>query len=215
MKNILDDLTRIKELDKSNMLGLLEDFPGQLGKASAVVRDVRLDGYDEISNIVFSGLGGSAIGGDVVRCCLADELNVPFVVNRDYRIPSFVSPKTLFFASSYSGNTEETISAYKNARKKKANTLVITSGGILEGMARSEKSPCIKIPGGLPPRCALGYSFFPMLVLLRKLGIIKGKSEDIDSAIKRMRELEKRAIGVSVLSSSNTREMITSLFGAD
>ena len=153
MAEKLDDLKYIKALDKSDMLGLLIDLPGQIEKAMAIAKDARLEmDIGSISNVVFAGVGGSAIGGDVIKCCLADELNIPFIVNRDYFVTEFINSKTLFFASSYSGNTEETIGAYKDAKKKSAKIIVITSGGILEKMAKEDNYPVVKIPGGMPPR---------------------------------------------------------------
>ena len=215
MKNILDDLRHIKKLDKSGMLGLLEDFPAQIAKANGVAKGVKLDNYEEISNIVFSGLGGSAIGGDVVRCCLADELSIPFVVNRDYHIPFFVSPKTLFFASSYSGNTEETISAYQMAKESKAKIIVMTSGGELKKLAESDGYPVIEIPEKtMPPRAALGYSFAPVLGVLSKIKLIKDKTRDIDEAIEVISGLRDELTGPKVPIKDNlSKEIASELLG--
>lgn len=211
MKNILDDLGQIRKLDKSDMLGLLEDFPSQIKKASGIAQGVKLDSYEDISNVVFSGLGGSAIGGDVVRCCLADELSIPLVVNRDYRIPFFVGPKTLFFASSYSGNTEETISAYNMAKAKKARIIIMTSGGELKKLAENDGYPVIEIPEKtMPPRVALGYSFAPVLGVFSKIKLIKDKTKDIDEAIDVISALRDELTGQKVAFKDNLPKQIAS-----
>jgi glucose/mannose-6-phosphate isomerase len=209
MKNILDDLAQIKKLDKLDMLGLLEDFPDQIEKASGIAKNVKLEGYGEVSNIVFSGLGGSAIGGDVARCCLADELNMPFVVNRDYRIPFFTGPGTLFFASSYSGNTEETLSAYDMAKKSRARIIVMTSGGELKKLAESDGYPVIEIPEKtMPPRAALGYSFTPVLTVFAKIGLIKDKARDIEEAIEVISALRDKLTGQKIPAEKNLSKQI-------
>ena len=122
-----------------------------------------------IRNIVVTGLGGSAIGGDLLRSYTSATLPVPMIVNRNYVLPEFVDRQSLVIVSSYSGGTEETISAHLDARKRKANVLCITSGGETERLAKKFRQPVIKIPKGLPPRAALGYSFFPLLLAMQKM----------------------------------------------
>jgi glucose/mannose-6-phosphate isomerase len=119
----------------------------------------------------------------VLRSYLADELKVPFLVNRAYALPRFVGPKTLVIISSYSGNTEETNTAHREAIKRKAKILCITSGGTTARLAKARRSSLIIVPGGLPPRAALGYSFFPLLLALTRMGFIKSKIRDIKETI--------------------------------
>jgi glucose/mannose-6-phosphate isomerase len=180
------------------MLALLLDFPGQLGRACEITRDVKFArAKGSISNVVFSGLGGSAIGGDLIKCFVADEIKVPFVINRDYGVPAFVNSKTLFFASSYSGNTEETASAYKEARRKKAKIVVLSSAGQLERMARLDGYPVVKVPEkNIPPRCALAYSFIPALDILAKVGLIGDKNKDINETIEVIGGLRDGVVGI-------------------
>jgi len=181
----LDDL---KRNDPQNMYGLIAGFPRQveqavrIGSSASVRFPVR-----NIQNIVLTGLGGSAIGGDLLRSYLSEELTVPLIVNRHYRLPSFVTRKTLVIVSSYSGNTEETISAYKDAVQRKARVICISTGGEVSAMAKKMKHPVIKTPPGLQPRAALGYSFFPLLVVLSRLKFIKSKKKDIAETIKLLR----------------------------
>lgn len=125
---------------------------------------------NNFSSILFCGLGGSAISGDLLSDYLYGELNIPFIVARGYNLPAFVNEKTLVILSSYSGNTEETISCFEQALKRKSQIVVITSGGKIEEIASSKKIPVIKIPGGFQPRYALGFSFYSLLKLIQELG---------------------------------------------
>jgi glucose/mannose-6-phosphate isomerase len=170
----------IFSVDTSNMYALIKGFPAQVREAvrignSAVFRK-KPKGIDRI---VLCGLGGSAIGGDLLRSYLAEELTVPFLVNRTYTLPAFVGRTTLVIVSSYSGNTEETNAAHREAIKRKAKVLCISSNGTTEKLAKSKRTPLIRIPAGLPPRAALGYSFFPLLIALERLGFVRSKTRSI------------------------------------
>ena len=198
MANRLDDLKYISKLDKSKMLALLTGFSDQLKDASEYVRGQVLPKAAGISNIVFTGMGGSAIAGDLVKGALSNELKAPFIVNRDYYLPGFVSSRILLFVSSYSGDTEETLSAYKAAKRKKARIVVITSGGALGKMASKDGYPLIKIPAGIPPRAALGYLFVPALTVLSKMGLIKDKEKDINEAVNVLTGLRRDFLGPDV-----------------
>src|SRR5690606_16401220 len=121
--------------------------------------------WPAVRSVVVVGMGGSAIGGDLARGLLEQELRVPMMVQRDYSLPAFVDEGTLVVASSYSGNTEETLAAFDDARRRGAPLCVITTGGKLAQMAEGVVLARIQIPGGLQPRAALGYSVVPLLVL--------------------------------------------------
>lgn len=177
-------LEEIKAVDRSGMYDLLRSFPDQVRAAVDIGTNARLTlNVKGIKHIVLTGLGGSAIGGDLLRSYLAGELRIPFLVNRSYTLPRFVGPETLVMVSSYSGNTEETNAAHREAVKRRAKILCISSNGVTEKLARGKKSPLVKIPGGLPPRAALGYSFFPLLIALTKLKLIKDRGRDIRETI--------------------------------
>ena len=189
-----EDITKI---DLSNMLTLLGDFPNQVREALAIGEnaDVHMRTAG-IRNIVMCGLGGSAIGGDVLRSYLAGDLKVPFIVNRHYTLPKFVGPDSLVIISSYSGNTEETTTAHREALRRKARLLCVSSNGITEQLARRARSPFIKVPGGLPPRAALGYSFFPLLLALTRLGFIKSRQKEITETVALLDEHARRYAGL-------------------
>lgn len=206
----LYDLKEIKKYDKSGMLDLVESFPEQCLRAKDIGMAFKVPGdlKPKYRNIVFIGVGGSAIGADLVRSYIADEAKVPIFVNRNYTLPNFVDENSLVVAASYSGNTEETLSAYKDAKSKKAALVAITSGGELESLARQDNYPHMTIPKGLPPRCALGYSFFPSLILLSKLGIIEDKSSEIYAAIDILKDLRNKKIGFNVKGKNNLAKSI-------
>src|SRR3972149_6331359 len=177
-------LEEIKRLDPKGMYNWIRDFPKQVEDAVRIGTKAKVKlQVKGIQNIVLTGLGGSAIGGGLLRSYLADEPEGPLVVNRHYVLPAFVTSKSLVIVSSYSGNTEETISAHRDAAKRKARVLCISTNGETERLAKKYKHPLITIPGGLSPRAALGYSFFPLLVVLGRLGLIKSKTRDIKETI--------------------------------
>jgi glucose/mannose-6-phosphate isomerase len=177
----LDD---IKRIDQSGMYDRLFDFHSQVEDAVRIGKGASLKlGVRGVANIVLTGMGGSAIGGDLLRSYLVDELSVPFIVNRHYALPRFVDRRSLVIVSSYSGNTEETIAAHRDAIKRKARILCITTGGEAERLAVRHRQPVIKIPAGFQSRAALGYSFFPLLLALCRLGLVKQRAKDIRETI--------------------------------
>ncbi len=160
-------------IDNSNMLKAIEDFPNQCKTALELPKGMSISG--KFDKIVVCGMGGSAVGGDLLKAYMHDS-KIPVFVIRDYKVPEFVDENTLLFAVSYSGNTEETISAYQDALKKKAKIVTVTSGGFLANEAKK----VIKVPAGLQPRAALGYLFFPVLGVLANSGIVDVKGKEID-----------------------------------
>jgi glucose/mannose-6-phosphate isomerase len=187
----LSNIASIKKIDRSGMLKLIESFPEQCEDAARIGYSFRIpDSYRrKYDNITVTGLGGSAIGADIIRSYIADEARSPVFVNRNYGLPAFVGRNSLVVASSYSGDTEETLSAYAYAKAKHAAIIAVTSGGKLEAAAVKDGYPVITIPGRLPPRAALGYSSIPLLILLAKIGLIGGKKSELGGAIDNLRRM--------------------------
>ncbi len=136
---------------------------------------------DQINKIIVSGLGGSAISGDLLKNFLKDELSVPVIVNRNYFLPSFADEKTLLIASSYSGNTEETLASFSEAVKKGCKIICISTGGKLENLAQEHSVAFIRLQKGFQPRYALGLSFFTLLKVFEKLELISSQNEFTES----------------------------------
>ena len=161
------------QIDPQDMFGAIYNFSDQITKAMEIGKNIILNkDYSNCKNIVVIGMGGSAIGGDVVRTIVNEDLKIPLYINRNYTLPNWVNEETLVICSSYSGNTEESLNAYDCALKKDAMICGISTGGKLSELLRSKKLDLIKIPGGLQPRAALAYSFVPMLYLLNKIGFV-------------------------------------------
>lgn len=183
----------INQYDPKGMRNLILNFPQQAEEAVTIGNAAKIKlNTKNVEQIIVSGLGGSAIGGDLIRAYFADKCEVPVIVNRHYYFPKYVGTNSLVIISSYSGNTEETTASYKDAIKRKAKIFCITSGGEVERMAKKYKHPYIKIPGGLPPRAALGYSFFTMLIALSKLGFIKDQKKEIKETLALLSDLSSR-----------------------
>jgi glucose/mannose-6-phosphate isomerase len=179
------DLNELRRtVDPSDMLGLVLSFPAQMedawGTGRSFAAEIRPAGYRQV---VVLGMGGSAIGGDMLRSMLGDRLSVPLVSCRDYRAPAWVGSESLVIVSSYSGNTGETLSAYSSVRGLGAKVAAVSSGGRLEEICSEDGVPLCKIPGGMPPRAAIAYSFFPMIQVLRSAGVARFEDAEFDEAL--------------------------------
>jgi glucose/mannose-6-phosphate isomerase len=186
---ILDDRGATLACDRGGMHRHLEAFPLQLREALDIGRGAPLTlSASGVRSIVVAGMGGSAIGAEIAAGYLAGAIGVPFHVVRNYDVPAFVGPDAVVVAASYSGNTEETLAAYRAAHARGARLACITTGGELGRLAAANGHDLVRIPSGLPPRAALGYSLVPLLVLLGRLGIAPDPEADIADAIAVSRE---------------------------
>jgi len=172
---MIDDLRKISQLDSDDALGLAERQTEQLRFAF----DFQFEPSGEILNVVVGGMGGSALAASMIVSWPGPK--VPFIVNRQYSVPNFVNEKTLFVASSYSGNTEEILSALDDAQDKGAQIFVITAGGKLEEIASERDYPTAKIPGGLQPRMAVLYNYRALIELLERAGLETGLIDELES----------------------------------
>ena len=161
------------EIDKDDMYQSIWDFPENIIDAIELSENITLKNeYLDVNNIIIAGMGGSAIGGDVVYSLIKNEIKIPFVVNRGYDLPAWANSSTLIICSSYSGNTEETISILEEAKSLGAKVIGITTGGVLESLCKNYSFDFVNIPSGLQPRAALAFSFIPLLYILKKTSLI-------------------------------------------
>ncbi len=180
-------------VDKSNIKSILFDFHIQIRESRKIYEkaDVKLNNK-KIRNIIYFGMGGSAIAGDLLFDVFFDELKVPINIIRSYFSPSYCDEHTLIIVSSYSGNTEETISAVSHAMDKGAQVVAVTSGGKLMEMAKENKWNLVMIPDGLPPRQALGYLFFPLYHLLGSFELIIKYKKDLGNLARFVQNIAQR-----------------------
>ncbi|MFN8015368.1 MAG: bifunctional phosphoglucose/phosphomannose isomerase [Acidimicrobiia bacterium] len=177
-------------MDSINFTKMTLDLPEQFQIAldSAKVVDVSpLEGI-EFTSIIVLGMGGSGVSGDVVSAVASQSCKVPVIVCKNYELPEFVNESTLVIAASYSGTTEETLSALRSAQDKKAPLVAVCSGGELESIATNSLSPSViyKAPAGLQPRASMGALVSPIMVVLDKLGLIPGAIEQCEQAVKQV-----------------------------
>jgi glucose/mannose-6-phosphate isomerase len=173
----------IRTADKSAMFPKILEFPDQLKKGWAIAAQTRNPvKFWKIENIVFSGMGGSAIAGDVVKVVLGKALQVPMVVNRGYSLPGFAGKRTLFIASSYSGGTEETVSAAEQAAQSGCTVVCISTGGKIGELAKTGRFPWTILPTGYPPRAALGFSMGVLLQMFHAFGVWNGSGRILEDA---------------------------------
>lgn len=155
---------------------LISAFPANITEALAIAKAATFKRPEnEIRNIVICGMGGSGIGGRLVGAWVRDEIKVPIYYAHDYTLPAFVSENTLVIGSSYSGNTEETLSTIHEAIAKKAHIIGVCSGGELQEICASNNFDCVIVPGGNPPRTALAFSLVQLLHIFSQLGLVSSE----------------------------------------
>lgn len=192
--NRLDDPSHLERIDPQGMLACTEDFGGQWRDAVTRARSFDLPTFSKIDNIVICGMGGSAIGGDLLRSYLQCEAKVPVEVSRNYQLPGYVGRNTLVIASSYSGNTEETLSAFEEAKSRRAKRFALSTGGKLARRCKRDGIGCFPLVRGFSPRAALAYGLSPLVVFFdrwrfarRQRAALDETAQVIDGLVRRYR----------------------------
>lgn len=179
----LDQPQQFGDVDRARMLDRLLALPTQLRKAWATAQGLAFPvEYRGASQIVVCGMGGSAIGGDLARSLVESETRAPIAVVRGYDLPAFVGPQTLVVLSSFSGSTEETLSAGEAALRAGARVVALTTGGVLAERARQASLPLMQFSNPGQPREAIGYSLLLMLGVLAHLGYISDRTTEVEAA---------------------------------
>lgn len=178
---MLDTKAHVKSLDQKDMLDTIENLPEHLSDG---LRRGRLAGLPKFvpKDIVICGMGGSAIGGHLLEELLATETEIPCIVCSSYSLPASVGKDSLVIVASYSGNTEESLSMFEEAGKRRAKIVSVSSGGRLAKMSESASIPCAKIPTGMVPRATLGYMLGAMLGVLERSQVVTLDDELKESA---------------------------------
>ncbi len=180
----LDDLAGLAERDPGDMLGRIRELPEQVGEAWKQAASLRLPkGYREVDRVVVFAMGGSAIGADLLRGLIQAESPVPLLVVRGYDAPGYVDKHTLAIASSYSGDTEETLAAFEAALERGAKPFALTTGGRLGRLAEERHMPRHVFSYAAQPRAALAHSLMPLVALAQNLGFVNPQDDDVAEAV--------------------------------
>ena len=190
--NDLDNFSEFKKLDPQNMLGEIDGLPDQLKSAWELGQTLPLPDAKNIQRIVIAGMGGSAIGADLVAAAVSAICSTPIIVHRDYGLPAFATGKeTLVVLSSHSGNTEETFDSFEHALKSQCNIVIISTGGEISKRAKEKNIPVWTFDHQGQPRAAVGFSFGLLLALFARLKLIPDPSKDLDEAIDAMKKSQE------------------------
>jgi len=203
------------------MLGHINGLPDQLQSAWDISKTLPLEfaggptpSASELRKIVICGMGGSAIGADLVSAAVMDTCSVPIIVNRDYGLPAFAKgPETLVICSSHSGNTEETLDAFDTAVKNGCRVLAVSTGGKLSEKAKEAGFPVWQFEHNGQPRAAVGFSFGLILGALSRLGLVPDASADIAGAVKAMKSQQKVLAAESPVSDNPAKRQAGQLMG--
>ena len=188
----LDDFSEFKKLDPQNMLGEIGGLPDQLESAWELGQTMPLPDVKNVQRVVIAGMGGSAIGADLVAAAVSATCRAPIFVHRDYGLPAFAKGRqTLVVLSSHSGNTEETLDSFENALENQGTIVVISTGGKLTGRAKEENIPVWTFDHQGQPRAAVGFSFGLLLALLARSNLIADPSHALQEAIAAMKKSQE------------------------
>ena len=188
----LDNFNSFKQIDSQNMLGEIDALPRQLQTAWEMGQQQPLPHGTDIERVLISGMGGSAIGADLLAAYIFPVCKLPVIVQRDYVLPAWAhGPQTLVIASSHSGNTEETLEAFEAAIQAGCRILAVCTGGELEKRAQAHKLPVWRFNHAGQPRAAVGFSFGLLLAVFARMGWIPNPEEELLEALAGMRSQQE------------------------
>lgn len=209
----LDDAKAVREQDPGAMLAAI----GALGShcRDGYANGVGASGLPDLADlrgVVFCGMGGSAVAGDVLRSVFRDRLGVPVEVNRSPELPEHAGPHSLVVVSSYSGNTSETLAAFRESTKRGCRAIVVSSGGTIVEEAGDAGVPVVRVPGGFQPRAALGWLAFTALGALEAAGLLPPLAEDVAEAAGEV-EARAAACGPDTVTADNPAKRLATEIG--
>lgn len=209
----LDDPQALRAADPQGMLDAVLGLAADCRAAYDAARATEgLPALRDVASVVFCGMGGSAVSGDLVRSVFRERLGVPIEVNRSPVLPAHCGIRTLVVSSSYSGNTAETLASFETARERGCQLLVITSGGRLADEAAAAGLPMVRVPGGYQPRAALGHLGFASLGALESMGVLPPLAADVDEAVGELESL-LRETGPEVPTERNVAKSLAEAIG--
>lgn len=210
----LDNPKTYKVLDPENMLGAIADFPDQVEKAWLDISKFPLPTpYIKVKNVVILGMGSSGVAAEIAYNLALKSSSVPLVIVRDYDLPDFVDGTTLVIAVSYSGNTEETVIAFKKAEQKGAKLFAASTGGDLGALSRKYQTPHFQIDYGAEPRAALGYLFSSVVGVMEKLGFMTIEKDEVKEAVLLAKSLQNKIKPESPAAQNYAKQLALKIVG--
>lgn len=182
------------------------EIPGRLQVSSRLVVN-----YTKPREVLILGMGGSAIGGDLLADWASGSIGVPLAICRDYHIPLYAGSESLVIAVSYSGDTEETLSSFIEAVGRGCMVVAVTSGGILRDLCKRMGVPIVELPGGMVPRSAIAYLFFPLIVILEKFGLVSGIERELQEAIEILRRIRDEIVPEVPITRNQSKRLAATL----
>ena len=209
---ILDNLNEIKRIDKSDMLSFCVEAPKHYAEAAKLAKTVSIS-YPKPQTIIVAGMGGSAIGGELLKDWTRDKIVVPIEVCREYSLPAYANKNTLVFVISYSGETEESLSGFLDALKRKCMIVSISSGGVLHEFAEKLNIPHLLVPSGMAPRATLPYLFVPLPILLERIGLVSDVMPEISETIKILKHVSDSNSPEKLLNDNFSKKLASGICG--
>jgi glucose/mannose-6-phosphate isomerase len=210
----LDDTTKIAEIDTQGILQQIDSLPEQLNSAWKLGFDLPLVRMEEIQNVVLAGMGGSSIGAELMSSLIVDRCPVPVMVLRDYDLPAFTKGSgSLVVLTSFSGNTEETLSAFNQAVQNHCQIVTISTGGRLHELAETGGFAAWKFTHQGPPRSSIAFSFGLLMALFTRLGLVADATSEISAAIIAMSEQRELLSAASPVSNNPAKRLAGQMVG--
>ena len=210
--NILNDPEEMRKVDLSDMLSFCVKAPYHYEKASQLAKNISIN-YPKPKTVLVAGMGGSAIGGELVKDWARDKIAVPIEICREYSLPTYADKNTLVIIVSYSGETEETLSVFLDAIKRRCMTFCISSGGALQKFAEKLNVPHLLVPSGMAPRASLPYLFMPLPVLLEKVGLVSSVTSEVSDAVRSLRQVSEKNSPEKPLEKNIAKKMALNING--
>ena len=189
-KSILDDIRRDPKNRQKQHAFILRNCLKHYKESAKNAEKFKLD-YPRPENIIISGMGGSAIGGELLKDYTRTTASVPIEINREYHLPKYANKKTLVILASYSGDTEETLSSLLDAVNRKCMIFCLSSGGNLIRLAKMLNLPYLQVRSGMPPRAALPHMFMPLLKCMEQIDIIPKDLKEFSETIKLLEKISE------------------------
>lgn len=210
----LNNSASFAPLDPQDMLGYIRGLPDQLELAWSLGQQAPLPSWTGIDKIVVAGMGGSAIGADLVAAYAETAVSVPVIIHRDYDLPAWAAgPSTLVICSSHSGATEETLTSFKAAQSRGCRILAVSTGGQLAGWAEENGAPVWKFEHHGQPRSAVGFSFGLLLAAFTRLGLLPDPAQELAGAVAAMKAQQELIGAESPLMKNMAKRLAGQLVG--